>query len=181
MEISDGVVGIGLRLGEGSAGLGDGGFADLDLVLGACLVGDRALFACAGDVNGADLRGDAAALVLDLPLEPLLRGESILQGVEVGTVVDLVEQAAFFYEVVIVYGQLDDGTGDQGSHADDVGHDLGIVGARIVGNGVKHGRCAQQSPGDDEAADEMSAQGVLLGLRRVVQSQDLSIGKRRAR
>src|SRR5262249_52823397 len=86
----------------------------------------------------------------------LLRGAGSLQGVEVRTVVNLIEKLPLLHELVVMYNELHHGPLHERSHADEVREHLGVVGSWIVRRGAQHDDAFDQRSGNDRYTDRLA-------------------------
>ncbi len=102
MKITYSVAFVCLRLLECSFRSRNRRFRDLDFIGRPGLIRQGALLSCVRHINAVDLRGDSTGFILNLAFELRLNSECILQSVQIGPIINFVQQVTFFYEVVIV-------------------------------------------------------------------------------
>ena len=91
------------------------------------------------DGNCALQRCYFSLLVPDLPFQSALLRNRVFKGIFIGTVIDFVQQFAFFHELVVFHVQPDERTVDLGRYADEISKYFGIFGPRIIVLAVKYG------------------------------------------
>ncbi len=92
MKIAYGVTFVSLRLLECSLRSRNRGFRDLDFVGCPGLIRHGALLTCVRHINAVDLRGDSTGFILNLAFELRLCSERVLQRIQIGPIVNFVEQ-----------------------------------------------------------------------------------------
>ena len=102
MKIADGVTFVGLRLLKCSFRSRNRRFCDLDFIGRPGLIRQGALLTCVRHINAVDLRRDSTGFILNLAFELRLSSERVLQRIQIGSIINFVQQVTFFYEVVIV-------------------------------------------------------------------------------